>query len=273
MEECLTCHSISTEKFNFCPNCGAKRITQRITIRSIITEFIHNLTHFDGPFFTTLQDMALRTSAVTDGYIRGVRKKYLSPIRFLLISFSISGLFLFLISEQLYDYYDQMAETSYQKGYEFGSGNKSEANAELAEEVKPFLETFNRVMGVYQKNTQLIGYLLIPIYGLVGLWLFGRRLSYNFAEFAVVALYTVSFGSMITNIIGGITFFASAKNMGITLGVISVLGLIISVLLFRRAFSAKFWRTLLFVILSFLIFVVVVNVVVLGITVVLVMFS
>ena len=98
---CKNCKSELNPKDNFCSECGAKIIKERITVKSLFSNLLVSL-GWDSNFFITLRFLLSKPQAIIKEYINGTRKKYTNPFTFFAISLAIS-LFVFnQYSEQLF---------------------------------------------------------------------------------------------------------------------------------------------------------------------------
>jgi len=90
-KRCLNCgHSVSDE---FCPHCGQKTDTARITPHSLIkNDILGSIWHVETKFFNTLKDIFFRPGKTAMDYISGKRIRYSSFIPLLLILFSFNVL-------------------------------------------------------------------------------------------------------------------------------------------------------------------------------------
>lgn len=92
-KSCLNCgHSVSDE---FCPHCGQKADTARITPKSLIqNDILGSIWHMEARFFNTLKDIMARPGQTAMDYISGKRIRYSSfiPLLLVLFSFNVLGL-------------------------------------------------------------------------------------------------------------------------------------------------------------------------------------
>ncbi|MES2559638.1 MAG: DUF3667 domain-containing protein [Bacteroidota bacterium] len=71
---------------NFCNHCGQKNYTEKDkSIKHLIEDVFHFVTHFEGAFFTTLKTIFVKPGTLTVDYCNGIRKKYFKPISFFLL--------------------------------------------------------------------------------------------------------------------------------------------------------------------------------------------
>jgi hypothetical protein len=74
---------------NFCSNCGQTAHVHRVTIKHFLHEFFHAFTHTDKGIFLLIKELILRPGIVAREYLDGKRKKYFSPLTFLIIIASL----------------------------------------------------------------------------------------------------------------------------------------------------------------------------------------
>ncbi len=88
-KNCLNCgHRISGE---FCPQCGQKSDTGRITARSLIkSDILGSIWHVETRFFNTVKDIMFRPGKTAMDYISGKRIRYYNFLSLLLILFSFN---------------------------------------------------------------------------------------------------------------------------------------------------------------------------------------
>src|SRR5687768_4468983 len=87
---CKNCGSEVNGKF--CSSCGQKKDIHPITIKNVMHDFLHALTHADKGFLLTLKSVFTRPGVVAREYIEGKRKKYFNPLSFLVIIMAISAI-------------------------------------------------------------------------------------------------------------------------------------------------------------------------------------
>lgn len=78
---CLNC---GTEfRGHFCPGCGQKADTQRLTLRHVMDNLVSLFTNADGRLWHTLRDLFGRPGYMMRDYMRGHRAEYIPPIQLL----------------------------------------------------------------------------------------------------------------------------------------------------------------------------------------------
>ena len=96
---CKNCDELIYAGKSHCSNCGAKKIDKRITIKNVAADFSDMYLGFDNKFLVTMRDLLLRPEKVINGYIDGVRMRYVDALRFLLFSLFISGIYVFILKQ------------------------------------------------------------------------------------------------------------------------------------------------------------------------------
>jgi hypothetical protein len=113
---CVNCSAEHTHAF--CPYCGEKADTPKITFRSIFNDGLATITNMDKGFLSNVKHLALRPQTLVMDYLNGKRKGIFNPISFLIISITI-----FLVVDSLVKVdieVSGMQSEVYNAGYEAG---------------------------------------------------------------------------------------------------------------------------------------------------------
>lgn len=172
--ECKNCHEPLAPAYLFCPNCGAKVIRNRLSFAYLSGEIVQRFFNVDNTFLRTFTQLFSKPANVIDGYVQGVRKRYLNPIGYLGIALTLSGIFLFLLRKVFFD------EITFES---FGGG----MNAEAAK----------KIMAITLDFSTFIFLLFIPLVTLIG-WLIFNSKSYNITEYTVTAIYSLAHYNIFT---------------------------------------------------------------------------
>lgn len=171
---CKNCDDYIQHEYRFCPSCGAKTEVRRVTFKTLIKDFLDRVFDLDNSLFRTLKGMILRPEAVIDGYLTGVRKRYLNPVSVLGISLTLAGLIIFVMQKM------------YGGEIDFTQG---------AENVNP---EFSRKWGDIMFDFNAIFYVMnIPVLALPAFFFYNRR-KYNLAEHHVALIYTLATYSILS---------------------------------------------------------------------------
>ena len=84
---CISCKNEHSS--DFCPNCGEKSNTRKITFRSISEDTFSTITAMDRGVLYNVKNLILRPQEFTSEYILGKRRGVLNPISFLIISITL----------------------------------------------------------------------------------------------------------------------------------------------------------------------------------------
>ena len=74
----------------FCNNCGQKADIHRFTFKHALHDFIHVFTHVDKGLLFLMKELTFRPGITAREYIEGKRKKYFSPMQYLVIAVAVS---------------------------------------------------------------------------------------------------------------------------------------------------------------------------------------
>ncbi|WP_297793856.1 DUF3667 domain-containing protein [uncultured Eudoraea sp.] len=80
--ECKNCGTTLNEDVNYCSNCGARIIRKRLTFKNLSHDLIERYFDLDNTFLRTFIHMFTKPEQVIEGYISGIRRKYLNPISY-----------------------------------------------------------------------------------------------------------------------------------------------------------------------------------------------
>ncbi|XLS28420.1 DUF3667 domain-containing protein [Flavobacteriaceae bacterium M23B6Z8] len=173
--ECRNCNLMLADEQKFCSDCGAKIIKQRLTVKNLWGEISERFLNYDNTILKTFTSLFKRPAEVIDGFISGVRKKYLNPVNYLALTATYSGLVFYLIKKFRPNYYSNL---NFQ-------GQNNEAFAE-------FMNNFMDFQG-------FVYFLSIPLMALVSVVVFLNIKKYNFTEHTVIYMYTGSQTSVLTS--------------------------------------------------------------------------
>jgi len=90
-EACANCNAAITGGQNYCPLCGQKTPTPRLTVHEIGMEFIHALAHVDRSALSLIWQLIIRPGVVAHDYVTGKRKRYFGPFAFLVVTVAFTS--------------------------------------------------------------------------------------------------------------------------------------------------------------------------------------
>lgn len=172
---CQNCEHHLTDEDLFCSQCGAPKKVNRLTIKSVLKEFFERYFSFDNKFLLTSLTLLKNPELVVNGYINGLRIRYVNPITYLVVAATLSGIQTYLLNNGFIEFDMDFANQ---------------------DEKIPFsMKDYNDWIFNHQ-NLLLFG--SIPILALISKIVFFKHKEFNFAEHNLIYLYTYSFCSIFT---------------------------------------------------------------------------
>jgi hypothetical protein len=88
---CTNCSTAILPGQKYCPNCGQKAPTPRLTLHEIGAEFLHALVHVDRSALSLIWQLLVRPGVVARDYVAGKRKRYFGPFAFLVVTVAFTS--------------------------------------------------------------------------------------------------------------------------------------------------------------------------------------
>lgn len=173
---CKNC-GFEINNFVFCPECGAKKITKRITFKNLTQEFSDRFLNLDNSFIRTFVHLFTKPKDVIDGFINGLRKRYINVFSYFAISLTIASLYTFILKKYMEDIF---------------------AKTMVSEEQLEVSKIASDISFEYQSVTS---FLTIPILALISRLVFLNYKKYNLTEHLVIHLYAYSHITMVISFI------------------------------------------------------------------------
>lgn len=211
----------------FCPDCGQDNSRSRLQARAILLDALHNFVGWDSALYQTLRGLATGPGRLVTRYVAGMRRAFVNPARFCLLSLA---LWFFTLSLAGVD----PLESS---GLSINDNSNSEDTNEKIQELRQFLAHYMEVLL----------YLALPMLALILKWLF-RRSGRNLAECLVLVLYLVGFRYLV-----GALLVPLHVQIGTAPGIDRMLfGVAWFIWAARDFFQVNWWSALWRVLLAFL---------------------
>lgn len=167
---CKNCEISLQPEDKFCNQCGAPVVTQKLTLKKVLGEFTEKYLSLDNKFLKTFKTLFTRPDEVVNGYLSGVRMKFVNPITYLFIAVTLSGINVFLMRKGYLGNIDYSRVTGDQKA--------------------PF--DMNVYMNTVYDYNSLIVFSFLPLLALISKIVFYNFKNYNYAEHNVIYFYTYS---------------------------------------------------------------------------------
>lgn len=230
--DCKNCSNTLRTDYSYCPDCGAKVIRNRITVKNLWFDIVDRYFNIDNTFLKTFFHLFTKPEIVIEGYLNGIRRKYLNPISYLGISITLSGFIVFLIKKK-----QELVDFDV-----FNTGVTSVAQERLLDQIFDY--------------QSLLFILYIPIMAMSA-WLCFQKKGYNFSERVVIFMYTLAHYSMFTFVPSVLLLLVYPEFYGL-FGMFSLLTMYLySAYVIKRISKEKgieFWAKLLLFVVIFTIF-------------------
>lgn len=239
--QCKNCNKKLNDNQNFCDDCGAKVIRNRLTPKVLAKHVNEEFLSIDNKFLKTLIDLIKKPEAVIGGYIQGLRKKYIGVIPFYAISLTILGFQTFILQQFFPEFLDAQ-NTFFDESFKMGSGGAENP-------MSGYPEFFNNYQGVFFS-------ILMPFIA-VGTWIvFLDYRKHNYTEHLVINLYTTAqiiYFSFITYLL--FAFFGIADYLLASL-IITPLTIIYGAFIFKKLYPLSFINVLIRYVAAYIIYII-----------------
>ncbi|MFC0603635.1 DUF3667 domain-containing protein [Winogradskyella pulchriflava] len=178
--ETQNCHNCQHSfEGNFCNHCGQRNIgNNRLRIREVVNDFFDNTFNLHKGFFFTFWKLIVSPGKVAHAYIKGQRKRFTNPTRYLVIA---------LAFQAFMDYWfktDEILEKDEYFYFPF-----------LSERLNNSMELWNIKLTIeFSLLSSLFEVLLFPII----FYVLFRSLKLNFTELLTTNFYYISTSTLIT---------------------------------------------------------------------------
>ena len=217
----------------YCSNCGQEIISGRLTVGGLVRKFFETITHTEQGIFRLIKDLCVRPAKISVEYIEGRRKKYFSPVKYLIVVVSLSAIFVAYL-----DKYEVPFEPSFT------------ANSEIDDLVE--VNYFNHNYYKY------LLFLSIPLAALVTTLVF-RKSGFSYAENLVLNTYILSQVVLLhTLLITPLIIYSSTFDDWIIL-IYMLLSIIYLLMAYTQFFKGKKWIIALQSVFAIVIFTVLYN--------------
>lgn len=92
---CLNCGAELNSVYNYCPLCGQENTDNKVSFKTLITDFFSNYLSFDSRFAKSINPFLFKPGYLTNEFINGHRVSFMHPIRLYLV---MSLFYFFIIS-------------------------------------------------------------------------------------------------------------------------------------------------------------------------------
>lgn len=182
---CKNCEAPLGDNSQYCSNCGAVIVSERITVKKIWYSFTDQFIGWDNKYLRTVLQVFTKPEVVIKSYLGGTRKKYMAPFALLAINTAIAMLIFNQFSESYLEITDSFNATQYELIEDQADPNHD--NAEFQKQKQSQFENARKIQEGLLKYFNIFTFLLIPFYALIAFLVF--RKPYNYGEHLVIVAY------------------------------------------------------------------------------------
>lgn len=204
-KNCINCNSELSG--SYCSTCGQRGEIERITTKSLFSNYVGRIFGFDTKFLRTIRDLTLSPGKVGRTFIEGNRVRYIDPVGYFFIITT-----LMLLTYGVLDV--DIQEFMFSNSNQFSEMAGQEARTEQQEEFQ------QSMLEILSENMRILGFLIIPFFAIVGK-LFYRKSGLNFLEHTTHAFY-VQGHTTILSILAIILFKITSINVNMYIVVLFI---------------------------------------------------
>ncbi|MFP2996580.1 DUF3667 domain-containing protein [Spongiivirga sp. MCCC 1A20706] len=246
---CKNCATYLPYQNDFCGSCGAKIVKNRFTVKSIFNEAREEYLVSDNKLFLTFWHLLIKPELVIQGYIEGIRKRYLNVIAYVAVSLTVLGIYVFLLKNF---YTDDTLINEFNTSM-LGNRKLEDLTPEQKEKFIESSKMFSDVMGKFIDFLGLITIVTTPINAIASYLIFITKRKHNYAEHVVINYYMAAQASIASSL-ALILLLPLFGNSPIPPLVITPLTIFYQGYLFKRLYNISifesFYKTILFYILQ-----------------------
>jgi hypothetical protein len=231
---CKSCNKTLNDSQKFCDDCGAKVIYNRLTPKVLAAQINEQFLSLDNKFLQTFISLTKKPEDVIDGYINGVRKRFIGVIPYYALGLTVLGFQMFMI-KSFFPEYLEVSNRAMSEGFLAGSGGKGK---ELADYFTKASEKINDYQGVLFS-------VLMPFLA-IGTWImYLDKRKYNYTEHLVINLYSNS-QIIIFNAVLYLGFALLTSIDFVTVSaIITPITIIYGTFVFKRLYASSFFNALI----------------------------
>lgn len=179
---CLNCGTTLVAGQRFCPQCGQKTETHRISLHEIFHDAVHYFTHADKGIFHLIKALATRPGKVASEYMDGKRKAYFKPLNWFLI---VAGLVVFMTST----FYEENPAPPNRRVATASQGPMTPEKIAYYRAMGARAKKVNLISGKYSNFITMLATPLLTCF----MWLFYIRGRFSYLEHLVANMFFTPF--------------------------------------------------------------------------------
>ncbi|WP_299113150.1 DUF3667 domain-containing protein [uncultured Winogradskyella sp.] len=238
---CRNCNKTLNNTQNYCDECGAKIIQNRLTPKVLANQVNEQFISIDNKFLQTFIDLFKKPEAVIDGYVKGTRKKYIDALQYFAISLTFAAVQVFLMT------------TFFKEALEFDSEFFNKIANAPGNENNPFLNSDFESTSKYQGLIYIFTLPFSAFSTWLAYYIVGDK-RYNFTEHLVLNIYFSAQTIIIIAIIS-IVFLLFDINYILASFILTPPMFFYLAFVLHRVFKDRFWDSFAKFILTMVIYV------------------
>lgn len=195
-DSCKNCGTSLQLDQQFCSNCGSKRILNRLNARNLLEDFTERFLNIENVFLKTFLALWTRPDDVINGYINGLRKKYMSAFSYFAVALTLGSIYIFVFRNWYMDDIGSISEL-FKEGYEAGAKGVK-PNAQVTD---TFTAGAVDIMNKILDYNSFFSFVYVPFYAMISKIVFWNYKQVNFIEHLVIYLYSYSQTSIVTSVL------------------------------------------------------------------------
>ena len=215
---CKNCQVSLKNTDNFCYDCGAKVINERLSFKHAWEEFSTIFLNYDNTFLKTFIHLFTAPHIVIGDYLNGVRKKYLNVVSYVAVAITLAGFQVFILK----NFYPETLDLSKIQGNEYNP-----VQMDWLLDYQTFLFFLN-----------------IPVSAFVAKVSFFRHKKFNYIEHLAIIAYIVA-QFTITSTLLTILSSSLGFNFYIFGNILNVLLIIYTSITYKKLYGINLKETLL----------------------------
>jgi hypothetical protein len=176
------------EEQKFCPDCGQKTDTARLTFLHFIHELLHAFTHADKGIFHLIKGLSTQPGTVAREYIAGKRKSYFNPYTFFILMaglFVLSNIYFKPPAQKIEPNPNVVARIPTEKG---------------KQNYVAMMHRVSKSTGFMNKHGNVVAMIAVPVISLLT-WGFFYKRKFNYVEHLTANMLFLTFSNLIFTIL------------------------------------------------------------------------
>lgn len=208
-------------------------IRKRLTLKNLFEHVSETFFNYDNKLLRTCTTLFTDPVDVIDGYVQGVRKRYVNPLGFFGLSLTLSGVALFVLQKF---YIDEIDLSIYLYGSNDGEG-------------------FRDVMSSIIEYNSIFFAFLIPFFALIS-WIVFINKKYNYTEHIVLFFYSMSLLNILSVISSQVVLWIDPALYAYTGIAFFIAMFIYHCYIYKHLFSLSWLSLILKTMLFFIVFII-----------------